>query len=226
MDKALEEYQNKAIKLAVIGNSGVGKSSFINALRGLENNDAKAAKTGAIETTMAPHWYPYPKNPLITLWDLPGIGSTKYPDLKVFCKTNDLKEYDEFVIITATRFTENDVKLAKKLKSISKPFLFIRTKIDIDCKNEEKKALTEEELLKKIKENCFINLKGLLLGGDSDIYLISNNHRNKWDFPRLVEAILNKLPLDKQVCFTFSMYIVSESILKEKVKRLRGLYFP
>lgn len=42
------------VNLAVVGGRGVGKSSFINAIRGLKKGDPAWAKTGAVETTMEP----------------------------------------------------------------------------------------------------------------------------------------------------------------------------
>ena len=187
----------------------------------MKNDAPNAAKTGVVETTMEVEKYPYPKNENITLCDLPGIGSEKYPDLKAYCKKINLRDFDEFLIITTTRFTNNDVQLAKKLKSINRPFFFVRTKIDLDCQNEsEKESFEKTKMLEEIKTKCSQNLKSLCV---DTTFLISNKHPREYDFPLLVEAILNKLSLDKQVCFTFSLYVVSESILKEKVKRLRGL---
>lgn len=187
----------------------------------LRNDHPDAAPTGVTETTTKIESYPYPENKNIKLCDLPGVGSKNYQDLKAYCKKIDLKMFDEFLIVTATRFTNNDVELAKKLKSINKPFFFVRTKIDLDRQNEsEKESFDEKKMLEAIKTECSENLKGLWV---DTTYLISNKHPKRFDFPALIEAILNKLSLDKQVCFVFSMYVVSESILKEKVKRLRGL---
>ncbi len=174
-----------------------------------------------VETTVDITEYRYPNNPKIMLCDLPGVGSTNYPDLKTYCDKINLRQFDAFVIVTTTRFFDCDVKLANKLRNMNKPFLFVRTKIDVDYDNEkEKKWFKEEVMLEKIKRECFENLKSY-----DTVFLISNKHPSKWDFPRLVQAILNQLSLDKQVSFIFSMYIVSESILEEKFKRLRGLYY-
>ncbi len=177
-----------------------------------------------VETTVDITEYPFPKNKKIKLCDLPGIGSKNYGDLKSYCKKIDLKQFDAFVIVTASRFPASDVALTDKLRSINRPFLFVRTKIDVDYDNEKEKygkLFKEEDMLEKIKGRCFNNLKSY-----DEVFLISNKHPSKWDFPRLVLAIINKLSLDKQVCFVFSLYIASETILKEKATKLRGLCFP
>jgi hypothetical protein len=138
-----------------------------------------------------------------------------------------LAKFDTFLILTAGRFTENDLKLARMIKSMKKSFFFVRTKIDIDVWNEsEKKAFNEEALLMKIKENCLENLHGLG-SRDEDVFLISNRKTAKWEFARLTKAILDVLPLRQKECFTLSLNLLttrSKDILKRKLKVLRGWY--
>ncbi|WAR22804.1 IIGP5-like protein [Mya arenaria] len=45
------------------GESGTGKSSFINSIRGLMADDPGAAEVSAVETTMKPKAYDHPDNP-------------------------------------------------------------------------------------------------------------------------------------------------------------------
>lgn len=54
------EYGKGNINMAVTGASGVGKSSFINAIRRVRAKDAAAAKTGFLETTMTPAKFDFP----------------------------------------------------------------------------------------------------------------------------------------------------------------------
>lgn len=58
---------------AVVGQSGSGKSSLVNAVRGVPDNDEmRAAKVGEVETTADTSAYPSPEHPHIVFWDLPG----------------------------------------------------------------------------------------------------------------------------------------------------------
>lgn len=54
------DYGKGSINMAVTGGSGVGKSSFINALRRVKASDPSAAKTGVLETTMVPTRFAFP----------------------------------------------------------------------------------------------------------------------------------------------------------------------
>ncbi|KAJ7387311.1 Interferon-inducible GTPase 5-like [Desmophyllum pertusum] len=117
------------MNIGITGNSGAGKSSFINAIRGLDNDDEKAAKVGVTETTLEPKCYDHPTNSKIKYWDLPGIGTPKYPDLETYCRKVQLERYSAFLVFTIDRFTENDQKLAKKIQSTDRSFFFIRAKL-------------------------------------------------------------------------------------------------
>ena len=77
--KYLGDLNNISLNIAVTGESGSGKSTFLNAFRGIDNTDERAAPTGVVETTTKTVPYPHPIYPNVTLWDLPGIGTTKFP---------------------------------------------------------------------------------------------------------------------------------------------------
>ena len=142
----------------------------------------------------------------------------------MYCKQVDLKKYDVIFILTAKRFTEYHRLLGRKVKSIKKSIFFIRTHVDIDLLNLSKKlkiSFNEEVIMNDIRKDCLKKLEGLP-DGDEDVFLISNHHPAKWDFPRLKYAILDFLPLTRQEDFTTSLTYLSTEMLKEKVKMLRG----
>ena len=184
-----------------------------------------AAAVGVTETTKEPTVYDHPTNPKIKFWDLPGIGTPKYPDLETYCKEVELEKYHAFLIFTASRFTENDLNLAKKIRSIKKQFFFIRTKIDNDVRSEKRKrSFNERAMLEKIRRDCAENLNDLL-SNEQDIFLISNHHPPNWDFDRLTQAILEALPLLQRESLTLSLGVLtslSTEMLKRKVEVLKG----
>ena len=152
-------------------------------------------------------------------------GTQNFPDLKTYCEKVQFKNYDTFLILTASRFTKNDFLLAKKVKSMKKSFFFVRTKIDQDIDNEKKEgAFNEQATLNDIREECLKKLKPLG-GGERDVFLISNDKTDKWEFNRLTQAILSALPLRQKESLALTLDLVtsrSNNLLKEKVKILRG----
>merc|ERR1712130_1063568 len=78
-EEKLNAWNEAEVKIAVTGQSGTGKSSLINRLRGLTPEDRKKpyyAKTGAgKETTSERREYEFPSSPLIKIYDLPGCGT-------------------------------------------------------------------------------------------------------------------------------------------------------
>ena len=184
-----------------------------------------AAAVGVTETTKEPTAYDHPTNPKIKFWDLPGIGTPNYPDLETYCKEVELEKCHAFLIFTASRFTENDLNLAKKIRSIKKTFFLIRTKIDSDDRSEKRKrSFNERAFLEKIRRDCAENLSGFL-SNEQDIFLISNHDPSKWDFDRLTQAILCVPQTLQRESLTLSLGVfrsLSTETLKKKVQVLKG----
>ena len=134
-----------------------------------------------------------------------------------------MERFHAFLILTAGRFTEHDLELAKKIRSSKKKFFLIRTKIDENVRAEKrKKSFNEEAMLQKIRSDCSGNL-GDLLSDVRDIFLISNHDRDKWDFARLLQAILNALPTYQRETLVLSLgNAVTNDIFQKKVEVLRG----
>ena len=72
LKEKLDSWKEQKLNIGFIGDRGCGKSTLINTLRGLFPSDEGAANTGQKETTKCPTPYPYPDNPNIILYDLPG----------------------------------------------------------------------------------------------------------------------------------------------------------
>ena len=189
----------------------------------VRDDDKNAAEVGITETTKERKAYVYLQNPKITFWDLPGIGTEEFSDLEKYRKEVDLDMYHLFLILTASRFTFNDLKLARKIKSIGKNFFFVRTKIDVDVNSEKRKrSFDEEAVLQKLRADCSNNLSELKIG-QQDIFLISNHFPSKWDFEkRLTPAILEALPRYQRESLTLTIKGLSTNIVKQKVDILRG----
>ena len=86
--KNTTQYDPEKIQFAVCGTSGSGKSSLINAFRGLKNDSPQAAPIGVVETTKVITRHPEPRKELpynrLVWFDCPGAGTLEIPGWQYF----------------------------------------------------------------------------------------------------------------------------------------------
>ncbi|XP_060768081.1 interferon-inducible GTPase 5-like [Neoarius graeffei] len=211
----IDQLFNISLHIAVTGVTGSGKSSFINAVRELNDDDESAAKTGVTETTMKATSYKHPTVPNVMFWDLPGIGSPNFKAKKYF-KDTQFSAYDFYIIILSERVTENDIMLAKEIKRSKKLFYFVRSKIDNDIRAEEtKRNFNKEETLSQIKRNCMEHLKEI---ENPKVFLISSKDIKAFEFEELIDTLNTELPERKRSALIQSVPVTSVAMLKKKVK--------
>ncbi|XP_066501161.1 interferon-inducible GTPase 5-like [Hoplias malabaricus] len=215
----IDSFFNVRLDIAVTGETGSGKSSFVNALRSLKDNDEDAAPTGSTETTTEPTPYQHPTMPNVTLWDLPGIGSPKFK-AKTYLKNVKFDRYEFFLIVSSVRFRENDIMLAKEIKKKKKLFYFVRSKIDNDIKSEKRKGIDKEKTLSKIRTNCEEELKRI---GNPNIFLVSSWDTSEFDFEKLIDALRSGLPQSKKNTLLQSVPVYSVAILEKKVRMFQKI---
>ncbi|KAG0695006.1 interferon-inducible GTPase-domain-containing protein [Suillus ampliporus] len=134
--KAKYSYSPNFLHLAVVGSSGVGKSSFINAMCGLSNNDSVTARTGIVETTNTVTRYPDPSpNSQIIWYDVPGAGTHNVPEWQYF---NDLGLYifDCIIVLIDNRILDSDLAILRACEQFRNIQAFIvRSKSDQHINN-------------------------------------------------------------------------------------------
>ncbi len=200
-----EAFENAKVKCGIIGLSGAGKSSLINAIAG-----EKIAPVGSTEQTMEAQSYFHNG---IEFVDLPGCGTQKWPQ-NTYISDLALEQYDCFIIVTHTRLYEADTFLLRELKTKKgKPCFIVRNKIDSAIHDEEHdNQLTEEETISKVKNNILNSIHP----ETATIYLTSARHPTKWDLPKLIEAISFSQAGVKRDRLIAGMAAWSKSAIKEK----------
>jgi Interferon-inducible GTPase (IIGP) len=108
------QYDPEKLHFGVCGSSGSGKSSLINAFRGLMNKNPQAAPTGVVETTKAITRYPEPREELpynrLVWYDCPGAGTLEIPGWLYFNQQGlfifdiIVLVYDSVIISTGIKF--------------------------------------------------------------------------------------------------------------------------
>ncbi|XP_056455104.1 interferon-inducible GTPase 5-like isoform X2 [Gadus chalcogrammus] len=212
--KYLEDINNISLNIAVTGQSGVGKSTVVNAFRGIDNTDERAAPTG-VETTK-PEPYPHPIYPNVTLWDLPGIGTTNFP-ADQYLERSGFENVDLFIIVSAGRFRENDAKLAQEIKKMGKKFYFVRSKIDNNLSDAKRgqREYDEERTLQEIRENCIQELEQQGVASPQ-VFLVSGFDLHLYDFPALQDTMERELPSHKRDVLNRGIPKVCKSIINKK----------
>ena len=221
MTDKLNNWKSQPLNIAIIGNSGTGKSSYINAIRGLDADDKGAAAVGETETTVGdPISYKDPRNSNLLYWDLPGVGTPKYPK-ETYLRQVGFDKFDFYILISCQRFTENDLWLAKEIEKAGKKFYFLRSKVDTalsDEKRAHRKTFNKEATLDKIRKNCQDSLrKGEI--ATADVFLISSYETALFDFNIAKEKLLQDYPRLKTYALVLSVsHDQSKWILKKKIE--------
>ena len=222
LETQLIKWMTIEMKIAVMGNPGTGKSSFINAILNVRPGDEGAAEVDVIECIPEElKEYQHPQNHNLKLFDLPGAGTPRFP-FKTYAETVNLWQYDFYIIVTSDRFRENDMHFIKEMKAKKKRFFFVRTKVDESIKNKQRfEQISGQAVLEKIRNYCVANLAQCGIE-NPDVYLISNHYNMLYDFRRLGEDLLKAFPNFKRDSLTLSLNAFSEEMIKEKKKLLKG----
>lgn len=203
--KDLDNFQNAKVKCAIIGRSGTGKSSLINAISGEE-----IAEVGEVETTMNVGEPIQHKGLLI--YDLPGCSTSNFPK-EEYLTHFDIEQFDCVILATSDRFYEDDLFLIDELTKIKKPVFATRTKIDFSIDRAKRRGVSESETLVSIYNNMKDSLEGYRVKG---IYLTSSDFPYEYDLSKLLEDIYGSLSAFKKERFIADINITSERLLEEK----------
>ena len=129
------QYREDCFHFAIAGISGSGKSSLVNAFRGLRSRDAGAAPVGVTETTLQMTRYPdaNPENPFVW-YDIPGAGTLKCRDWQYF-NDQGLYVFDCIIVLFDNRFTMTDIAILVNARRFNIPTYIVRSKADQHIRN-------------------------------------------------------------------------------------------
>ncbi len=158
----------------------------------VDEGDELAASVDIVEKEQQPKYYTYPSHPHVSFCDLPGYGTSSYPDVETYWGIFGLETFDAFLIFL-NRVTQPDLAVIQKVQFINRPFFLIRTKIDEDV--ESKKRIQKDRFK---KEDLQVEIKDYILNhlscAKEDIFIINNYNPHEWEFFPLIQAIMNVMP--------------------------------
>ncbi|KAL0566918.1 hypothetical protein V5O48_015083 [Marasmius crinis-equi] len=106
-------YEPGKVHLAIAGSSGTGKSSMINAIRGMRDVEDDAARVGNVETTTQMQRFYEPDDRLPFVWfDVPGAGTLNVPGSTYF-NNKGLYLLDSIIVLYNDRFTDIDIAIIR-----------------------------------------------------------------------------------------------------------------
>lgn len=136
--RELVQYNPSNVHFAIVGKSGSGKSSLINAFLNLRKGAPGAAATGVTETTATIGRYPDPgqqaPRPWTVWYDVPGAGTQNVSAWQYFINQG-LFVFDVILIAIGDRFEETDVQLLRDCHRFKIPALVVRSKADMHIDN-------------------------------------------------------------------------------------------
>lgn len=203
----LEEFHSTKIKCGIIGRSGTGKSSLINAIAG-----ETISAVGEVETTVDVS-EPHPHGGLL-FYDLPGSSTKTFPKETYLDKTG-VKNFDCVILVTADRFYDDDLYIINEVSKLGIPVFAVRNKIDQSVTSAAKRGVSEAETLKNIYNDLYKNLDETKYKG---IYLITAENPFEYEFDKLLNDIAKNLDKIKKDRFIADVTATSEIMIAEKRK--------
>lgn len=178
-------YGAHALNIAVVGESGVGKSALLNAVRGLWPEDPGAAAVGVDETTAVVQGYVDPHHPQVKWFDVPGANTPNVSGWLYFMNQS-LYIFDVLVILFSDRFTQTVGTLLSNAHRCSIKTLLVRTKADQlvhNLKKDRRGRLTDAEakriFVARTRDMVYKNLNTLKLPLQP-VFVVSEDGMRDW----------------------------------------------
>lgn len=213
LEATKQELEQATVRLGVIGQSGSGKSSLINAIVG-----QPVAPVGAlIETTQEPQEVPLDG---LTFVDLPGCGTPTWPQESYIQRLGLLDSFDGFILVTAHRLTECDAMLFQQLsRRANKPCFVVRSHFDqavASHAENEARAVITAHIRRQLRADP-----------DLPIYMVCSVGAQHYDLEKLILDIRRSLPEWKQIRFIMAAHAYGEETLRQKreaAEKIVGVY--
>lgn len=209
LHELVRQLQKRRFQVALVGESGTGKSSIINRLA----NDY-IAPIGAIETTMEATAHPLPNSPL-TLVDLPGYGTRAWPTHE-FIEHFQLTQYDTALLILGARIKSDDIEMYRLLRAHGIPCYVVRNFIDIALEGEASRQQTDAPSYNKLIEQITHDARVQFHARELRVYAIAAHpEQPRFDLPVLEQDLNDAASEDILQCVRQSIDTLAQAWHRE-----------
>ncbi|XP_068426682.1 immunity-related GTPase family, q2 [Clinocottus analis] len=210
---AVEDLLISRINLAVIGDRGDEKATFINSLRGLSAGDDGAAPS---QSPVAPEEmasYPDPKHSDFRLWDLPPAPSTSPFEPEGYMDRVKFARYNAVFMTFSQPPQPNTVEVFLEARSQQRQTVYFI--LFAAAKGTEK---TLEETRKASLE--VLTSQGVAL---PKVYLVRPSTLEKFDFPGLLEDMGRELPEIRAHALLLALPTLTSTLITQKKEAFQAL---
>ncbi|XP_067305755.1 interferon-gamma-inducible GTPase 10 [Pseudorasbora parva] len=190
----LEALSHFQLDVAVLGETGSGTSTLVNALTRLENETCGAATASISNPAMSPG------NPDVRFWDVSGIEAVM--DYSMNAMKQGLNCYDFYIILVSDWQKARHIKLAKAVEELRKHYLLVQTKIDCHLQTQTDLCCNETEILDGLRAQYTQELQMSKLS-EQQIFLINSLDRSAFDFVGLESALSSDLNTVRTSAFAY-----------------------
>jgi len=151
------------------------------------------------------------------------VGTDRFPR-QTYLSDIRVDRFDFFLLITADRFTEDDIWIGREFAKRNKKYFFVRTKVGLDIsnnKNAHPKTHNEDDVVRVIRESTQKHLTENRCE-NVPVFLIDSYEVNKFDFDLLERRLIDDFPEMKKAALVLSLQATSREMINLKVAELRS----
>uniref|UniRef100_A0A8C1XKA0 Immunity-related GTPase family, q1 n=1 Tax=Cyprinus carpio TaxID=7962 RepID=A0A8C1XKA0_CYPCA len=200
----LEALSHFQLDVAVLGETGSGASTLVNALIGLKNEECGGASASISNPAMSLGY------PDVRFWDISGIEGVM--DYSMYEMKQVLNYYDFFIIIVSDWQKARHLKLAKAVEELRKHYLLVQTKIDCHLHTLSDVFCDETEIIDELRAQYTQELQMAKLS-EQQMFLINSLDRCAFDFVGLESALSSDLNTVRTSAFA---YYIARTVKKPK----------
>ncbi|KAM4581620.1 immunity-related GTPase family, q2 [Odontesthes bonariensis] len=210
---AVEDLLISRINLAVSGDRGDEKTSFMNSLRGLGPDDEGAAPSPSPVAPEEVAGYPDPKHPDFRIWDLPPVPTTSPFEPEGYMNKFKFLRYNAVYMTFTKTLQPNSVQVFLEALSLQRQtvyFLLLASIKDTDKSLEEKKKASMEVLKSQGVKR-------------PKVYLVRPSTLEMYDFPALLIDMGKDLPEIRAQAFLLALPTFTSTLVTQKKDAFKAL---